>query len=383
MDLNMSDSKIKNICVVLPTYNEAENIKTAIDQIFSNQKQLDNYRLNVLVVDDNSPDNTKEIVQQLMATYPNLTQLNGDKKGLGDAYKRGINFALKNLDADLIVQMDADGQHDPSLIASFIKMTEKYDVIIGSRFIEGASTPYFSYRRIVMSRVGNLLVRYLGGAYVIKDCTSGYRIIRKEVLEKCELSAFPTKGYSFQSWLICELLRKGAVIKEVPIIFKKRLAGDSKLSFEDQLEFLINIVRIRFANSEEFVNYCLVGASGVVVNLSVYYSLTRFLDINVLLSSPMAIEASLLTNFLLHNYWTFRDRQTKKNLVSRLLSFHVVSGVAGLINYTMFVTLISLLLINDILAVLFGIGAGIVFNYTGNSLWTFRKKIKKPKVIKR
>jgi len=382
MDLNMPDSKIKNVCVVLPTYNEAENIKTILDQTFSNQKRLDNYSLSVLVVDDNSPDNTKDIVQQLMATYPKLAQLNGDKKGLGDAYKRGINFALKTLDADLIVQMDADGQHDPDLIAGFVKMTERYDVIIGSRFIEGASTPHFSYRRKIMSKVGNFLIRYLGGAYVVKDCTSGYRVIKKEVLEKCQLSAFPTKGYSFQSWLICELLRKGAVIKEMPIIFKKRLTGDSKLTFRDQLEFLVNIVRIRFANSEEFVNYCLVGASGVVVNLSVYYSLTRFLDINVLLSSPIAIEASLLTNFLLHNYWTFRDRRTKKTLVSRLLSFHVVAGVAGLINYIMFVALISLLLINDILAVLFGIGAGIIFNYTGNSLWTFRKKIKKPKVIK-
>jgi len=382
MDLNMPDSKIKNVCVVLPTYNEAENIKTILDQTFSNQKRLDNYSLSVLVVDDNSPDNTKDIVQQLMATYPKLAQLNGDKKGLGDAYKRGINFALKTLDADLIVQMDADGQHDPGLIAGFVKMTERYDVIIGSRFIEGGSTPHFSYRRKIMSKVGNFLIRYLGGAYVVKDCTSGYRVIRKEVLEKCQLSAFPTKGYSFQSWLICELLRKGAVIKEMPIIFKKRLTGDSKLTFRDQLEFLVNIVRIRFANSEEFVNYCLVGASGVVVNLSVYYSLTRFLDINVLLSSPIAIEASLLTNFLLHNYWTFRDRRTKKTLVSRLLSFHVVAGVAGLINYLMFVALISLLLINDILAVLFGIGAGIIFNYTGNSLWTFRKKIKKPKVIK-
>jgi len=378
----MPDSKIKNVCVVLPTYNEAENIKTILDQTFSNQEQLDNYSLSVLVVDDNSPDNTKDIVQQLMATYPKLAQLNGDKKGLGDAYKRGINYALKTLDADLIVQMDADGQHDPDLIAGFIKMTERYDVIIGSRFIEGGSAPHFSYRRKIMSKVGNFLIRYLGGAYVVKDCTSGYRVIRKEVLEKCELSTFPTKGYSFQSWLICELLRKGAVIKEMPIIFNKRLTGDSKLTFGDQLEFLVNIVRIRFANSEDFVNYCLVGGSGVLVNLSVYYSLTRFLDINAFLSSPIAIWVSILTNFLLNNYWTFRNRPANKSILSRLLNFHVVAGIAGLINYIMFVVLISLLSIHDLLAVLFGIGVGIVFNYTGNSLWTFRKKIKKPKIPK-
>ena len=371
--------QFKKICVVLPTYNEAENIERVIDQIFLNQLDLKNYVLNVLVVDDNSPDKTGEIVSDLITKYPKLQLIKGEKKGLGDAYKRGINFAIKSLDADVIIQIDADGQHDPSLIKNFVKLTKQYDVIIGSRFINGGSTPDFSAQRLLMSKVANFLVRYLGGAYVIRDCTSGYRVIKREVIESCDLSQFPTKGYSFQSWLICDLLRQGSTVKEMPIVFRQRIAGKSKLSFGDQLEFLINIVRIRFKNSKDFIKYCIVGSSGVLVNIGAYYSLTRFFNVSLLLSSPIAIEISIITNFLLNNFWTFKNRQINKSLVSRLFSFHLVAGFAGMINYLCFLVLVYVLIINDILALIFGIGVGIAFNYAGNSLWTFRKQINQPK----
>ena len=382
LDLKMAisslEKKVKQICVVLPTFNEAENIKNTIEQIFQNQLELTNYVISVLVVDDNSPDKTGEIVKELIQTYPKVKLLQAEKKGLGDAYKRGIDFAITKLGADLIIQMDADGQHDPSLIKSFVRLTKQYDVVIGSRFVEGGSTPDFSVRRLFLSKLGNCLVRYLGGAYVIKDCTSGYRVIRREALERCQLSQFPTKGYSFQSWLICELLREGAVVKEMPITFKPRLAGKSKLSFSDQLEFITNILRIRFGNSEDFIKYCIVGSSGVLVNLGAYYFLTRFLNVSLFLSSPIAIEISIITNFLLNNFWTFKNRQVNRSLSSRFLAFHIVAGFAGIINYLCFLVIVYVLIINDILAVLFGIGAGIVFNYAGNSLWTFRKHLNEP-----
>ena len=267
--------RIKNICVVLPTYNESENIHNTLEQIFLNKNNLKDFKLSVLVVDDNSPDNTSGLVKDLIKKNPELYLINGEKKGLGDAYKRGINYAVNKLEADLIVQMDADGQHDPSLISKFVGLCNQYDVIIGSRFIEGGGTPDFSTRRLLLSKMGNFLVRYLGGAYLIKDCTSGFRVIKRKVIEKCDLSSFPTRGYSFQSWLICELLKNGALIKESPIIFNKRNAGDSKLSFADQFEFMINILRIRFNNSEDFIKYCLVGSSGVIVNLGIYYYIAQ------------------------------------------------------------------------------------------------------------
>ena len=374
------NNNIQNICVVLPTYNESGNIHSTLEKIFLNQIMLHGYKLNVLVVDDNSPDNTAELVKGLMPNYSGLNLISGEKKGLGDAYKRGIDYALNNLKADLIIQMDADGQHDPGLIPKFIGLTNNYDVIIGSRFIEGGGTPYFSSYRLLLSKLGNFLVRYLGAAYVIRDCTSGYRVIKRELLEKCQFSSFPTRGYSFQSWLICELLRQGAIIKESPIIFAKRETGESKLSLADQLEFFLNIVRIRFNNSEDFIKYCLVGLSGVIVNLGVYYYLTRFISFPITLSSPIAIEASIISNFFLNNFWTFKARPVKKSFQTRLLNFHLVAGVAGIINYLLFLALVYLVNIYDILAVLLGIAIGIIFNYAGNSLWTFRKEIKKPSI---
>jgi len=366
--------------VVLPTYNEAGNIHSTLEKIFLNQTMLHDYKLSVLVVDDNSPDNTAELVRSLMPKYSRLNLMSGEKKGLGDAYKRGIDYALKNLGADLIIQMDADGQHDPGLIPKFIGLAKNYDVVIGSRFVEGGSTPYFSSYRLLLSKLGNFLVRYLGAAYVIRDCTSGYRVIKREILVKCQPSSFPTRGYSFQSWLICELLRQGATIKESPIIFAKRETGESKLSLADQLEFFLNIVRIRFNNSEDFIKYCLVGLSGVIVNLGVYYYLTRFISFPITLSSPIAIEASIISNFFLNNFWTFKARPVKKSFQTRLVNFHLVAGVAGIINYLLFLALVYLVNIYDILAVLLGIAIGIIFNYAGNSLWTFRKEIKKPSI---
>ena len=150
--------------MVLPTYNEAGNIHNTLEKIFLNQTKLHDYKLSVLVVDDNSPDNTAELVKGLMTKYSGLRLISGEKKGLGDAYKRGIDYALKNLKADLIIQMDADGQHDPGLIPKFIGLTNNYDVIIGSRFVEGGSAPDLSSYRLLLSKLGNFLVRYLGGA---------------------------------------------------------------------------------------------------------------------------------------------------------------------------------------------------------------------------
>jgi len=367
------------VCVVLPTYNEKDTIEEIIRCIVELQGEVLNFELKLLVVDDLSPDGTSEIVLNLMKKYKNLALIQGEKEGLGDAYKRGIQTAIYNLDADIIIQMDADGQHDPKMINKLLSLTSEYDVVIGSRFTDGGKTVDFSNWRLFLSLLGNFLVRYLGGAYLIKDCTSGFRAIDVNILKKCDLNNFPTKGYSFQSWLICDLLKKGASVTEVPITFEKRISGSSKLSFNDQVEFLLNIFKIRFLNSKEFLKYGVVGSIGVLINLSSYYILTRFIDLSPALSSPIAIEISILNNFLLNNYWTFNTRVTEKPIINRLLSFHLVSGISGLINYSVFLLMLYIINLPDLYAVLFGISVGIIFNYAGNSLWTFRKVMARKK----
>ena len=366
--------KTKKACVVLPTYNEAENIRIVIESIFLQQEKIATHELHVLVVDDNSPDGTGEKVRGLMKSYPNLHILEGEKKGLGEAYKRGMNHAIELLQPDLILQMDADLQHDVTLIPLFVQLSQfGFSLIIGSRFAPGGSTPNFSFKRKMISVLGNWLIRLLGGIPRIKDCTSGFRCIKANLIPLCNFNGLSSTGYSFQSSLLYELLRNKARVVEIPIVFPDRKHGQSKLSFIDQVDFLINILKIRFKNSREFIGFCIVGGTGVFVNIGVYYVLSRFMAVPFEIASPIAIETSILWNFMLNNVWTFQNRSVKSGLITRLAQFHTVSGLAGLLNYAVFLFLIHMFHVWDIYANLAGIFCGVIINYSMNSLWTWKE----------
>jgi dolichol-phosphate mannosyltransferase len=371
---NTSESSLPIACIILPTYNEAGNIIQSVNNIFVEQANVASHQLQILVVDDNSPDGTQDIVRQLQEQYQNLHLLTGNKEGLGEAYKRGMVHAIEKLDPDIIFEMDADGQHDSTLIPLFINLANHgFDLVIGSRFVLGGSTPDFSLWRIFLSRFGNFLVRYMGGIARIHDCTSGYRCIKAELIPKCNFGFLSTKGYSFQSSFLCELIRNGAHTIEVPIVFPDRTQGESKLSLYDQIEFLFNIVKIRFKNSAEFIKYCFVGGSGVAINLGIYLLLTRIYQISPELASPVGIEVSILTNFILNNVWTFKFRQNIHSFRRKLVKFHIAAGIAGVANYGLFLFLMNSLGFNDIISNVTGIFAGMFINYSINSFWTWRK----------
>ena len=372
MDIDSINTNFK-ICFVLPTYNEEENIENIIQQILKEEKNQSKHTFSILVVDDNSTDETQTIVQRYISLNSKVHLVTGQKKGLGDAYKRGFKFALNDLKADLIFQMDSDGQHDASLIPDFVSYIEEgKDVVIGSRFIEGGTTPDFSFSRLLMSKAGNLLVRYVGGITQVKDCTSGYRLIRASYLKELDFSYLSTRGYSFQSSLICDLAWRGADISEIPIEFSSRQGGDSKLAFRDQIEFLLNIPRLGFRNLEDFMKYSLVGVSGVFVNLGLYLFLTRYYEISELVAPLIAIESALISNFILNNFWTFGKRITQSRIRVKFVKFHLVSGFSALINYSAFLTLFLVFGLYDILANLIGIGLAAIVNYLINSNWTWK-----------
>ena len=372
MDIDSLNTNFK-ICFVLPTYNEEENIENIIKQILEKAVHQNANTFSILVVDDNSSDDTQSIVKRLISLNQNIHLISGQKKGLGDAYKRGFAFALNDLNADLIFQMDSDGQHDASLIPNFINHIEEgKDVIIGSRFIEGGTTPDFSFYRLLMSKVGNLLVRYVGGITQVRDCTSGYRAIRASYLKELDFSYLSTRGYSFQSSLICDLAWRGADIFEIPIEFSSRKGGDSKLALRDQIEFLLNIPRLGFRNTKDFIKYSLVGMSGVFVNLGLYTLLTRYYEVSELLAPLISIESALISNFILNNFWTFGKRTTQSRIRVRFLKFHLASGVSALINYSVFLTLFLVFQLYDILANLIGIALAAIVNYLINSNWTWK-----------
>jgi dolichol-phosphate mannosyltransferase len=240
----------------MPTYNEAANLPELFPRIFDQAERIRTHELHVLIVDDNSPDGTATVVAQWMKDNPRIHLLRGKKKGLGDAYKRGIAHAMATLDPELILQMDADQQHDPTLLPLFVSLTQYgFSLVIGSRFAPGAGKPALSFRRRLISRLGTVLVRLAAGLPRLHDCTSGYRCIRAGLIAKCNLGLLATRGYSFQSSLLSELIRNDARVVEIPILFAPRAHGTSKLSLSDQIEFLTNLGRLwrnRFRRQTEF-----------------------------------------------------------------------------------------------------------------------------------
>jgi dolichol-phosphate mannosyltransferase len=366
--------KTRKACIVLPTYNERDNVVLLLPLIFAQASRIPSHELHVLIVDDNSPDGTAQAVREMLDTYPHLHLLQGEKKGLGEAYKRGIAHALRTLDPDLIFQMDADLQHSPDLIPLFVTLAENgFSLVIGSRFAIGGSTPGFSLRRRTLSRIGNTLLRVLGGLPSLRDCTSGFRCIKASLLAECDLGQLSTRGYSFQSSLLFELIRSGAKVIEVPIEFPDRRHGESKLSLQDQVEFLLNIFRIRFRKSEEFCKFAMVGGSGVFVNLGLYIAFSRGLGFPLELSSALAIELSIISNFILNNAFTFNRRNLVNGLRQRFLRFHLAAGAAGLVNFSIFLMLVRGMELWDIPANLIGIACATVVNYVLNSRWTWKE----------
>jgi dolichol-phosphate mannosyltransferase len=365
---------MRKACIVLPTYEEAENVRRLIPEILARAKAIESHELHVVVVDDESPDGTAAVVRELQADHPELHLVSGPKRGLGEAYKRGFAWSMKNLSPDLVLQMDADLQHPPALVPLFVALAGYgFSLVIGSRFAPGGSTPDFSLRRRVMSLVGNWLIRFFGGIPRLHDCTSGFRCIKADLLRQCDFSFLSTRGYSFQTSLLCELLRNGARPIEVPMVFGRRGHGKSKLSLGDQIEFLGNILRIRFRRSEEFVRYCIVGGAGVLVNLAVLVALRRA-GVRLELASPVAIELSILFNFVLNLAWTFRRRTVEHGATVRFVRFHLVAGAAGLVNYAILLLLTRAFDVWYVAANLAGIAIGTSVNYALNSMWTWRRK---------
>jgi cellulose synthase/poly-beta-1,6-N-acetylglucosamine synthase-like glycosyltransferase len=199
------------------------------------------------VVDDTSPDGTGEMVEHLQRLYPQLFLLRGKKEGLGKAYIRGFQHAIRVLKADAVFEMDADFSHNPNDIPRFIQALEKgSDFVIGSRYIKGGSIPKeWSLLRKMNSKFGNVFARYIAGLREVKDCTSGFRAIRTSLLKQIHLNRLDVAGYAFQMNLLFEALRKGAIVTEVPIAFKDRVYGQSKIRIKDVREFIAHSFYLR------------------------------------------------------------------------------------------------------------------------------------------
>ena len=220
----MTPEQLGRVVMVVPTYNEADNLEWIVGRLRTAQPDVD-----VLVVDDGSPDGTGALADALADTDPAVHVLHRrEKAGLGAAYLAGFAWALE-AGYDVVGEMDADGSHQPEQLQRLLTTLADADLVIGSRWVPGGSVVNWPLRRELLSRGGNLYVRVLLGIEV-RDATAGFRLFRRTALEKIDLSSVLSTGYVFQTDLVTRCLRAGLVVREVPIEFVERVRGDSKMS---------------------------------------------------------------------------------------------------------------------------------------------------------
>ncbi|MDI6908373.1 polyprenol monophosphomannose synthase [Nocardioides sp.] len=223
------------VVVVIPTYNEASNLAWIVGRLRAAQPDVD-----VLVVDDGSPDGTGAIADELALADPAVSVVHRSAKaGLGAAYLHGFRVALA-AGYDVIGEMDADGSHQPEQLGLLLEALHGADLVIGSRWVPGGSVVNWPRRRELLSRGGNLYVRMLLGVPV-RDATAGYRLFRRATLEKIDLESVQSTGYVFQTDMVSRTLGAGLTVREVPIEFVERVRGDSKMSGAVAVESLRRI----------------------------------------------------------------------------------------------------------------------------------------------
>jgi dolichol-phosphate mannosyltransferase len=210
--------------VVIPTYNERDNLERLARQLLGVDQAIQ-----LLVVDDNSPDGTGKVAEELAAETGRVSVLHrAGKLGLGSAYREGFARALE-MGADYVVQMDADFSHDPSILPLFFEKMQEHDVVIGSRYLNGVSVVNWPLRRLMLSYFASVYTRVITGL-TISDCTSGFKCFRANTLRGINLSSVRSDGYSFQIEMNFRCVERGFKVAEVPIIFIDRHAGSSKMS---------------------------------------------------------------------------------------------------------------------------------------------------------
>lgn len=297
---------MKKIVLILPTYNERDNIETLISAIEGVFKKLEGYKLDILVVDDYSPDGTAEIVKKLSQRHNNIHLISKVKEGLGAAYVYGMKYAIQHMNPDIFIQMDADWSHNPLLLPEFLKKMEQgADFVVGSRYIAGGSIPgnWGLYRKI-FSVTGNAIVRLGLGMLSPHDWTSGFRLMRVPVFNKISPGLEKYSGYTFQIASLHRLKVARFKVAEVPLQFIDRVHGRSKIAPSDYIKNVL----IYVLNHSTFLKYLVIGVVGFTLQTLISKLLVvvgLFPGLAVVVGSLFAI----VSNFLGNNLWTFSHKK--------------------------------------------------------------------------
>ena len=335
------------ISIVIPTFNEKENLEELLRRIDSTLRGLD---YEVIIVDDNSPDGTAEEALKLSDRYPVRVMLRTERLGLSSAVLDGIKMAR----GDIICVMDADLQHPPELLKELYERVLENEIVIASRYVKGGSVEGWSFLRRLISRASILLARLLiPKVRGIRDTSSGYFMLRKGCLNP-EVNP---RGFK----ILLEILAKTECtrIYEVPYSFGLRRHGESKLGLGTMINYAIQLLEL----SSPFVRFSIIGALGTLVNLLSLYAMRYFLGLEHELASIIAIEISLLNNFILNDIWTFRKRR-RGGIISSLLNYHLANFMGIITQFSISMSLYRFFGIESILSQFIGIIVGFIVNYS-------------------
>lgn len=341
--------------IVIPTYNEADNIGRMIEYLntktFPSLSQK--WQMKVLVVDGNSPDGTGKVVEDSSKKYPNTyLYTETSKDGIGAAYLKGFKYAMEELKADYVFEFDGDFQHPPETIPIMLQaMDEGYDYVIGSRKVKGGSNPKgWGFKRVFFSEFGGFTARFImffpfKNFFKVTDPTTGLKVTRvKGFVDKMNLdykNHLLTKSFGYKLQLLFETLKMGAKFKEIPLQFQVRNAGESKIESKTAKDILIVAIKLRWYDefTQKFLKFGVVGGIGFIVNIvggKIFKtSLTSTIaSVSILngVANTLAAELSIISNFTWNNLWTFSKEKitNPKQLIAKFLAFNASSAVTGL-----------------------------------------------------
>lgn len=366
--------KDKKIVIIIPTYEEELGIERTIHEVFmACSNSLMN--IHVLIFDSASKDATQSLVKGLQNNYPNLhLKTEPQKTGLGSAYLQAMRYALNDLNADVVMEFDADLSHQPKYIIPILEQLESCDVVVGSRYVKAGSIPKnWAFHRKLLSRIGNLLSRMiLTPKY--KDFTSGFRATNYFTLNKALPQQFISNQYAYKLELLWNLHRCKAKIVEYPIDFIDRDKGESKLPTNSILDSLKVLTLLRFKELKPYLNMCLVGGLGLLIQFLVY-NLLR-LNFSPFISTQLAVIAAIINNFLLNNKFTFSNRKVNQRpkRFGYFIGFSMLMVAAQSYWVDYGVKLFGAGLLKENLIIGAGIFAGSILNYFFYSRVIWRQK---------
>ena len=293
------------LLTIIPTYNEIDNIEKIIHAVFSCIPE----DAAVLVVDDNSPDGTARAAEKMAVNYPGRLHIlnRPEKQGLAAAYIAGFSWGWDG-PWDVFLEIDADFSHNPIYIPAMLEQIQTNDVVIGSRNIKGGGVEGWTFLRNMISKGGSLYSRLVLGC-PIRDLTGGFNMWRKSALERINLSAIISQGYSFQIEMKYKAYRAGCAVKEIPIVFINRRQGKSKMSKKILFEALINIWKIRNSCKPalaEFFKFAVTGGLGAITNLVIFFFCTDLLGFYEIPVSIGCFLVAATQNYFINHLWSFR-----------------------------------------------------------------------------